>query len=150
MTGDPEDLEVSEGGSDDSLVSCGSPVFRGQASTAAGVLPAAGRGQALCRQTFKAAAAAAAAVAKAQSSATGMSGIMLGTSGAAEPSSLMQASPFGSSNGSAAGSAYEFELGPYDELVTSSMCVADKAAAAALFPAEVGAFAPPQRLRCGH
>lgn len=147
MPGETEDH--SDGASDDSLRSSGSPVYRrsmsrgsAAAAAASGAKDAANgaaTGRRLSRQAFKAAIAARAAP------VAGMTGVRPGATAAANLQSFGPTSPFGSSNGSAAGSAYEFELGLDDDLVQASMLVADKAVAAALFPPEQGAFAPPQR-----
>lgn len=157
---------TSEGAaSEDSLLSSASPtVYRQTGAAAAGKGGHQG-GQQLSRQAFKAAAAAAAAARANHSHIAGnclMSGLLApGATASAELQSFGSASsPFGSSNGSAVGSAYEFEvhgtaagvggvgggggLAHYEELVQASMCVADKAAAAALFPPEVGGFVRPQ------
>ena len=148
MPGEFEE-DTSDGASDDSLHSSASPVYNRAAATGGGngsaAAAAAGHKQAgpaksqpLCRQAFKAAAAARAVAGNV------MSGIRPGAAAAADLQSFGPTSPFGSSNGSLAGSAYELELGSEDDLVRPNMLVANKAAAAALFPAEHGAFAAPQ------
>lgn len=143
MPGEAEHSDSSDLASDDSVLSSGSPVAHMQPHQAAGSAKPAH--QPVTREAFKAAVAAKASAAAA--AAAGMAGCIV--PGGASAAHLMQSlggssSPFGSSNGSVAGSAYEFEVGLDDELVQPGMCVADKAAAAALFPPEQGAFGRPQ------
>lgn len=137
MPGEHED--ISDGTSEDSRQSSSSPVHRkpGQHSAAAGRTP-----QKVTRAAFKAAAAARGPA------ATGcMNGILPGASAAAHLRPFGgPASPFGSSNASAAGSPFDFEV---DDLVHTNMCVQDRAKAAALFPAEEGPFARPQPMQYG-
>jgi hypothetical protein len=143
MPGEPEHSDSSDLASDDSVLSSASPVAhmqhqQHQQHQAAGSAKPAHH-QPVTREAFKAAVAAKASAA----AAAGAAGCIL--PGGAAAAHLMQSlggssSPFGSSNGSVVGSAYEFEGGPDEDLVQPGMCVADKAAAAALFPPEQGAF----------
>lgn len=142
MPGEAEHSDSSDLASDDSVLSSASPVAHMHQHQAAG---SAGAAKPVTREAFKAAVAAKASAAAA--AAAGMAGCIV--PGGASAAHLMQSlggssSPFGSSNGSVAGSAYEFEVGLDEDLVQPGMCVADKAAAAALFPPEQGAFGRPQ------
>jgi hypothetical protein len=114
---------MSDGTSEDSRQSSMSPVHRqtGQHNTAAARAP-----QKVTRESFKAAAAARAA--------------------ANLPPFSWPASPFGSSNASADGSPFDYEVA---DLMHCNMCVQDRAKAAALFPAEEGPFARPQPMQYG-
>lgn len=146
MPGEPEPDSSDGASSDDSVLSSASPVYN---SRHAGAAPrssskAAKTPQPVTREAFKAAAAA-----KATATMASMTNILPGAAAAANLQSFGPSSPFGSSNGSIAGSAYEFELGADDDLVQANMCVTDKAAAAALFPPEQGAFARPQPKQYG-
>jgi hypothetical protein len=143
MPGEPEP-DSSDGASDDSVLSSASPVYRHAGAAGANSHKSAKSAQPVTREAFKAAAAA-----KASATMACMTGIVPGAAAAANLQAYGSSSPFGSSNGSIAGSAYEYELGPDEELVQAHMCVTDKAAAAALFPPETGAFGRPQAHQFG-
>jgi hypothetical protein len=144
MPGEQE-LDGSDGShSDDSVLSSGSPVYRHAGEAGVNSHKSAKLAQPVTREAFKAAAAARASAAMAC-----MTGIVPSAAAVANLQAFGASSPFGSSNGSMVGSAYEFELGPDDELVQAHMCVTDKAKAAALWPPETGAFGRPQAHHLG-